>query len=47
VDFVLHLSRRQGSRVVEELLPVGRYDGRTDRYAADVVGRVERAPASD
>ena len=32
IDLVLHLVRRQGARVVEELIHVGRYDPERDRY---------------
>jgi pilus assembly protein CpaF len=32
IDLVLHLARRQGTRVVEELIQVGRYDVARDRY---------------
>jgi pilus assembly protein CpaF len=32
IDLVLHLARRQGKRVVDELIHVGRYDVDRDRY---------------
>ncbi len=32
IDLVLHLARRQGTRVVDELIHVGRYDVERDRY---------------
>jgi hypothetical protein len=32
IDLVLHLARRQGSRVVDELVQVSRYDVERDRY---------------
>jgi pilus assembly protein CpaF len=35
IDLVLHLGRRNGSRVVRELIRVGRYDVERDRYERD------------
>jgi pilus assembly protein CpaF len=32
IDLVLHLARRHGARVVEELIQVGQYDAEHDRY---------------
>jgi pilus assembly protein CpaF len=37
VDLVLHLGRRGGTRVVEELLKVGRFDATQDRYDSVVL----------
>jgi pilus assembly protein CpaF len=37
VDLVLHLGRRNGRRVVEELLRVGRFDATHDRYDSVVL----------
>jgi pilus assembly protein CpaF len=33
IDLVLHLERRKGARVVQELITVGPYDADADRYA--------------
>jgi hypothetical protein len=35
IDLVLHLGRHDGSRVVRELIRVGRYDVDRDRYELD------------
>ena len=35
IDLVLHLGRHDGSRVVRELIRVGRYDVSRDRYERD------------
>ena len=32
IDLVIHLVRRRGARVVEELIRIGRYDAERDRY---------------
>jgi len=32
IDFVLHLGRHDGARVVEQLLTIGRYDASRDAY---------------
>jgi hypothetical protein len=37
IDLVLHLGRRDGARVVEELLQVGRYDAPRDGYDSVVL----------
>jgi len=39
IDLVLHLGRRDGARVVEELLRVGRYDAPRDGYESVVLFR--------
>ena len=39
IDLVLHLGRRRGTRVVDELITVGRYEVERDRYATDVLHR--------
>ena len=36
-DLVLHLGRDRGRRVVQELIRVGRYDARQDRYETAVL----------
>ena len=43
IDFVLHLSRQGGARVVDELLQIGRYDAERDRY--EILDRRERSLA--
>jgi pilus assembly protein CpaF len=37
IDLVLHLVRRLGTRVVEKLIRVGRYDADHDRYETEAV----------
>ena len=39
IDLVVHLGRRRGTRVVDELITVGRYEVERDRYATDVLHR--------
>ncbi len=39
IDLVLHLERRRGTRVVEELITVGRYEAERDRYDTHVLHR--------
>jgi pilus assembly protein CpaF len=50
IDLVLHLSRRPGARVVDELIKVERYDAAGDRYDMAVVfdghGTARRSPPS-
>ena len=43
IDLVLHLERRRGRRVVEELITVGRYDAERDRYETDVRHRGQKS----
>jgi len=33
IDLALHLERRKGARVVQELIMVGHYDADSDRFA--------------
>jgi pilus assembly protein CpaF len=37
IDCVLHLTRREGLRAVQEMVRVRRYDLATDRYEVDVL----------
>ena len=37
IDVVLHLERKRGTRVVEEVITVGRYEAERDRYDTDVL----------
>ena len=47
IDVVLHLARRQGSRVVDELIQVEHYDAEKDRYGTvDLRGASPRDPAA-
>jgi pilus assembly protein CpaF len=47
IDVVLHLARRQGSRVVDELIQVEHYDAQKDRYGTvDLRGESPRDPAA-
>jgi pilus assembly protein CpaF len=39
IDVVLHLERKRGTRVVEEVIAVGRYEAERDRYDTDVLHR--------
>ncbi len=39
IDVVLHLERNRGTRVVEEVIAVGRYEAERDRYDTDVLHR--------
>jgi pilus assembly protein CpaF len=39
IDVVLHLERKRGMRVVEEVITVGRYEADRDRYDTDVLHR--------
>jgi pilus assembly protein CpaF len=46
IGVVLHLGRRGGTRVVEELIRVQQYDGRLDRYDHLVLHGRKRAPSA-
>ena len=47
IDLVLHLARRQGTRVVESLIRVGHYDAERDRYDTVTAGIVTHAGGND
>jgi pilus assembly protein CpaF len=47
IDLVLHLARRQGSRVVDELIQVEHYDAQRDRYeSVDLRTALQRGPSA-
>jgi hypothetical protein len=47
INLVLHLDRRRGARVTQELLRVGRYDVTHDRYDVEDLRRQNTGAAGE